>query len=165
MRTKTWRRSSVGVEGRRVVGRSRRRGGVSPLASAPLWSVLGLGFVAALRARWTLVPVPRLASLLYGAARGEAHCHKTAGAPDQGASRIRKPIQRSVRKDHIPNMVVHRGMHLSHSNTYRDSSLSRHLSNVCSRDDCLCRFITEDSPHALLREHYRQLYLQCHIYA
>jgi hypothetical protein len=41
-----------------------------------------------------LVPVPRLTPLLYGAARGGGPLPRTAGALDQGASRIR-PIRRS----------------------------------------------------------------------
>jgi hypothetical protein len=37
---------------------------------------------------------------------GGTHCHKTADAPDQGVSRIGKPIRRSVRGDHIPNTTL-----------------------------------------------------------
>jgi hypothetical protein len=59
--------------------------------------------VGALWARRTLVPVPRLASpFICRCARG-GPLPQTAGAPDQGASRIGKPIQRSLRGDHFPN--------------------------------------------------------------
>jgi hypothetical protein len=59
----------VGVE---VVGRWRRRGGVNPLASAPL--LIGLRVSVCGGAVGT-------ANLLYGAARGGAHCHKRQAPP------------------------------------------------------------------------------------
>jgi hypothetical protein len=48
---------------------------------------------------------PASLSFIWRCVRGGGHCHKTAGAPDQGASRIGKPIRRSVRGDHIPNIL------------------------------------------------------------
>jgi ABC-type cobalamin transport system permease subunit len=73
----------------------------SPRFSASLIGLRSLGFVGALWARRTLVPVPRLAPiLLWRCVRGGPLPY-TAGAPDQSADRIGFPIWRSG--DHIPN--------------------------------------------------------------
>jgi hypothetical protein len=45
-------------------------------------------------------------SFIWRCARG-GPLPQTAGAPDQGASRIGKPIQRSLRGDHFPNTYMH----------------------------------------------------------
>jgi hypothetical protein len=60
--------------------------------------------VGALWARRTLVPVPQLASPFIWRCGGALP--QTAGAPDQGASRIEKPIRRSLRRDHFPNIYM-----------------------------------------------------------
>jgi hypothetical protein len=63
--------------------------------NAPLIGLRSLGFVGALWARRTLVPVPRFAPLLlWRCVRGDPLPY-TAGAPDQGADRIGFPIRRS----------------------------------------------------------------------
>jgi hypothetical protein len=78
----------------------------SPRFSASLIGLRSLGFVGALWARRTLVPVPRLAPLLlWRCARGGPLPY-TAGAPDQGADQIGFPIRRSG--DHIPNTLYTR---------------------------------------------------------
>jgi hypothetical protein len=91
-------------QSRRVVGRRSGVGGEvsrSPHFSALLIGLRLLGFVGALWARRTLVPVPRLAPLLlWRCARGDPLSY-TTGAPDQGADQIGFPIRRS--EDHIPN--------------------------------------------------------------
>jgi hypothetical protein len=75
----------------------------SPRFSAPLIGLRSLGFLGALWARRTLIPVPRLAPLLlWRCARGDPLPY-TAGAPDQDADRIGFPIRRSG--DHIPNIL------------------------------------------------------------
>jgi hypothetical protein len=92
---------TVGVEGRRSAVGCRGEVSQSPRFSASLIGLRSLGFVGALWARQTLVPVPRLAPLLlWRCARGGPLPY-TAGAPDQGADRIGFPIQRSG--DHFPN--------------------------------------------------------------
>jgi hypothetical protein len=75
----------------------------SPCFSAPLIGLRSLGFVRALWARRTLVPVPRLAPLLLWCCARGGPLPYTAGAPDQGADQIGFPIRRSG--DHIPNKI------------------------------------------------------------
>jgi hypothetical protein len=109
MRTKTWCRSPVG-DGSSVVGRSRgvgrrsrRRCGANPLASAPL--LIGFRVRVCGGAAGTVnigSRAPACLCFIWRCVRG-GHCHKTADAPDQGTSQIRKPIRRSVRRDHFPN--------------------------------------------------------------
>jgi hypothetical protein len=76
----------------------------SPRFNALLIGLRSLGFVGALWARRTLVPVPRLAPfLLWRCARGGPLPY-TTGASDQGADRIGFPIRRSG--DHIPKLKL-----------------------------------------------------------
>jgi hypothetical protein len=59
---------SVGVEGRRSAVGCRGKVNQSPRFSASLIDLRSLGFVGALWARRTLVPMPRLAPFYCGAA-------------------------------------------------------------------------------------------------
>jgi hypothetical protein len=126
-----------------VVGRCRGRRSVTEAVGR--WSVA--------EARWSnpLAPAPLLIGLrvrvcgdtvgtanvgfrapacltfIWRCARG-AHCHKTAGAPDQGASRIEKPIRRSSREItsltfsplistsylYLDNPFIHESVHRTH---------------------------------------------------
>jgi hypothetical protein len=75
---------TVGVEGRRSSVRCQREVSQSPRFSASLIGLRSLGFVGALWARRTSIPVPLLAPLLlWRCARGGPLPY-TAGAPDQG---------------------------------------------------------------------------------
>jgi hypothetical protein len=71
---------TVGVEGRRSVVRCRGEMSQSPRFSASWIGLRSLGFVGALWARRTLVPVPRLAPLLLWCCARGAHYH-TRQAP------------------------------------------------------------------------------------
>jgi hypothetical protein len=66
--------------------------------SAPLIGHRSLGFVGALWARQTLVPVPRLTPFYCGAAREGAHCHT------RQALLIRAWI------DRLPNLEIRRSL-------------------------------------------------------
>jgi hypothetical protein len=106
MRTKTWRRSSVG-DGASVVGRCRRPSSRRSVAEAR-WcqsprfsaSLIGLRVRVCGGAAGTVnvgSRAPACLTFIWRCARG-VHCHKTTGAPDQDASRIGKPIRRSSRE-------------------------------------------------------------------
>jgi hypothetical protein len=90
---------TVGVEGRRSgVGGEVSQ---SPRFSASLIGLRSLGFVWALWARRTLVPVPRLAPLLlWRCARGATAIH--GRRPRSGRGLTGFPIRRS--RDHFPNI-------------------------------------------------------------
>jgi hypothetical protein len=89
----------------------------SPRFSALLIGLRSLGFVGALWARRTLVPVPRLAPLLLWCCVRGGPLPYTAGAPDQGADRIGFLIRRS--RDHIPNRL-----YMVCNNTVMDNLIS-----------------------------------------
>jgi hypothetical protein len=94
---------SVGVESRRSAVGCRGEVSQSPRFSASLIGLRSLGFVGALWARRTLVPVPWLAPfLLWRCVRGGPLLY-TADAPDQGADWTGFPIRRSG--DHFPNIL------------------------------------------------------------
>jgi hypothetical protein len=86
-----------------VVGRWRRRGGVNPLASAPL--LIGLRVRVCGGAMGTANVGFRAPACLtfYMALREGGPLAQTAGALDQDASRIGKPIRRSLQGDQFPN--------------------------------------------------------------
>jgi hypothetical protein len=94
---------TAGVEGRRSAIGCRGEVSQSPRFSAPLIGLRTLGFVGALWARRTLVPVSRLAPLLLWYCVRGGPLPYTAGAPDQSADRIGFPIRRFG--DHIHNIL------------------------------------------------------------
>jgi hypothetical protein len=89
---------------------------------------------------------PACLTFIWRCARG-GHCHKTAGAPDQGASRIGKPIRRSLGEItfltlsplistsylYLDNPLIHKSVHRAHcimtiSYVLSDTMTTIHLS-------------------------------------
>jgi hypothetical protein len=84
---------TVGVEGRRSTVRCRGEVSQSPRFSASLIGLRSLGFVGALWARRTLIPVPQLAPLVALRERGSTVIHDRRPRSRRGLTGF--PIWRS----------------------------------------------------------------------
>jgi hypothetical protein len=143
------RRHGVGDgRSRRVVGRRSGVGGEvsqSLRFSAPLIGLRSLGFVGALWARRTLVPMPWLAPFYCGAAREGAHCHTRQAPPIRArigsVSRSGDPEITfltfspliSISYLYLDNPLIHKSVHRTHciltvSYVLSDTMITIHIS-------------------------------------
>jgi hypothetical protein len=136
---------TVGVEGHRSAVGCRGEVSQSPRFSASLIGLRSLGFVGALWARRTLVPVPRLAPFYCGAAREGVHCHTRQAPPIR--ARIRSVSRSgdleitfltsspliSISYLYLDNPLIHKSVHMAHcimtvSYVLSDTMTTIHLS-------------------------------------